>query len=136
MVSGVKQQWGELRKGCPGHRFQDRYERSRNAQSGNALQQLLPFVVGAVLIGAGLVFCVIPGPGVPLILVGAALLAERSLFMARALDWVEVKLRALFRQGVAWWRHASKVARHAIILFAIFAIAGAGYGAYYVVFGR
>src|SRR5687768_13988243 len=136
MVSGLKRQWGELRKGRPGHRFQERYERNREAHSGKSPQQLFQFMLGSILIGAGLVFCLIPGPGLPLILLGAALVAERSLIMARALDWSEINLRKLIRRGVIWWRHASKAARHAVIFFAIFAIASAGYGAYHVVFGR
>jgi hypothetical protein len=42
-------------------------------------------------------FLVVPGPGLPILLVGLALLAQTSATVARALDRTEVKLRH-------WWK--------------------------------
>jgi hypothetical protein len=55
--------------------------------------------------------------------------------MARALDWLEVKIRNGSRIGMTWWRQATVTAKSALILLAAFAIAGAGYGGYVMMFG-
>ena len=85
---------------------------------------------------AGVIFCLIPGPGLPLVVIGAALLAERSLVMARCLDWIELKVRKLMAWGKRWWAKAPPAARVAAVVLGTGVIAGAGYGAYYVTFGR
>jgi len=72
----------------------------------------------------------------PLIVIGAALLAERSLVMARCLDWIEVKVRHLIAWGTRWWAKAPPVARVAAVVIGAGVISGAGYGAYYVAFGH
>jgi len=97
---------------------------------------LLQPIAGGVLLAAGLVFCVLPGPGLPLVVVGASLLAERSRTMARALDWLEVKLRKLVGWGIAWWQQAPGSAKNALVLVGTLVVAGAGYGAYHFLFGR
>jgi len=87
-----------------------------------------------LILGAGLVFCVIPGPGLPLVAIGGALLAQKSMKVAIAFDWVEVKLRYLFSRAVKWWRAASLAARNAMIALVVLMISAAGYGAYHVIF--
>ena len=136
MLRGLKQQWRDLRKGRPGRRFQDQCERKRSGQEGKSwMRRFLQPVIGTIVLAAGIVFCVIPGPGLPLVLVGATLLAEHSQPMARGLDWCEVKLRNALRWGKSWWHQASVVARNALVVTAAFVIAGAGYGAYHFIFG-
>jgi uncharacterized membrane protein YdbT with pleckstrin-like domain len=94
MFSGLKQQWCELRNGPPGRRFQERYERNRRARADeSAVRRFLQPVAGVILLKAGIVLCILPGPGLPLLILGAALLAERSRRVARALDWMEIKAR-------------------------------------------
>jgi hypothetical protein len=93
-------------------------------------------VAGGILLVAGLVFCLIPGPGLPLVVIGCALLAERSMVMARCLDWVELKARELLAWGERWWTKAPKIARVAAVMIGMGVIAGAGYGAYYMAFIR
>jgi len=137
MLSALKQHWHELTKGRPGRRFQQRYEHKHETRDDRPLiRRSVQPVVGVILFAAGIVFCVIPGPGLPLVFLGAAVLAERSLFIARALDWSEVKLRNLLARGKKWWRKASPLGKNALIIIAATAVAGVGYGAYQVVFGR
>jgi len=88
--------WQELKRGRPGHRFQSRYERNQHARAG-AVRKWSLIALGAVLILAGIVFLPLPGPGMLIIAAGAFLMAERSRAAARALDWVEVKVRRLIR---------------------------------------
>jgi hypothetical protein len=47
---------------------------------------------------SGFILLFVPGPGLLLIAVGAALLARESLAVARALDWLEVRGRRLARR--------------------------------------
>jgi hypothetical protein len=132
----LKRQWCQLKNGRPGRRFQDRCERSRKARAGksSAWQWLTP-LAGLILVAAGIVFCLIPGPGLPLIVIGAALLAERSRTLSRLLDWLEIKLRNLMAWWRSWWRRASPLAKNAVVFFGVGGILAAGYGAYQVVFG-
>ena len=77
-------------------------------------------------------FCIFPGPGLPLLLVGAMLLAERSRRMARTLDWAELKVRNAMNRIKQWWQEASPAAKNAAIILSALVIAGAGYGAYQI----
>ena len=130
-----KREWRELKKGRPGQRFRERCERSQRSRADkSAVRRFVVPVVGVLILAAGLVFCVIPGPGLPLVAIGGAMLAQHSMKVAIALDWVEVKLRYIFKWAVGWWREASLAARNAIIALAVLMISAAGYGAYHVIF--
>jgi hypothetical protein len=95
MWDGLKRQWCELRSAPPGRRFQERYERNRLARvQQSKVRRLVQLAIGVWLIKAGIILCFLPGPGIPLLVLGAAVLAERSLRMARALDWTEMKIRS------------------------------------------
>jgi hypothetical protein len=137
MSLGLKRRWRQLKKGKPGHRFEDRYERNQEEREdrGPVLSCLQP-ALGLMIVAAGLVFCLIPGPGIPLVLLGTMLLAERSRILARLLDWLEVKSRRILHRGKSWWRKSSPFAKNALILLVTGVIAGAGYGAYQIVFGQ
>jgi len=98
MWSGLKRQWCELRNAPPGHRFQERYERDRLARAHQSkARRFLQLIIGVWLIKAGIILCFLPGPGIPLLALGAAVLAERSQRVARALDWMEMKVRTFLK---------------------------------------
>jgi hypothetical protein len=137
VLKSLKQQWCDLRKGRPGHRFQDRYERNKEGRADeSALRRWIQPAAGVVLSVAGVFFCIFPGPGLPLLLVGAMLLSERSRLIARVLDWLEIKVRKIIRRTKEWWREASLIARNAVLAFGGLVIAGAGYGAWHFLFGH
>ena len=137
MLENLKQQWCDLKKGRPGHRFQNRYERNKRERADeSALRRWIQPVAGVVLLAAGIFFCIFPGPGLPLLLVGAMLVAERSRLMAHGLDWSELKVRNIIRWTKEWWREASLVARNAVLFFGGLVVAGAGYGAWHFLFGH
>jgi hypothetical protein len=71
----------------------------------------------------------------PFIIVGLGMLAQRFRPLAWSLDWLEVKLRKMKKQGTAWWRQASILAKGAAALLLAVAVASVGYGAFRVVFG-
>jgi hypothetical protein len=81
----------ELRRGEPGRRFHDYYER-RHGRRPRKLVIALAVVISAL----GLVLAPTPGPGIPLIAIGMAMLAAESEAAACALDWLELRLRRLF----------------------------------------
>lgn len=82
--------------------------------------------VGLLLVAVGIFFLPAPGPGLFIILVGASLLAQESLWMARALDATELVLRDGHAWTVRWWRAASRTMKAflgftVLVLFAAFA---------------
>ena len=92
MFTRLRKQWLHMKRARPGHRFRARYEHRRR-QHANPLWTPLYLMLGTVLFLLGLVLLVAPGPGFLLIFVGAAMVAEESLWVARALDALELKLR-------------------------------------------
>lgn len=127
----LKQHWHEFKQGRPGHRFQDRYERNKESRAGRSwLARFIKPFAGMALVVAGIVFCLIPGPGLPLLLIGAGLLADVSLPVARAMDWIDVRVREIMTKVKRWWKRASRPVKYATILLGIFLISGVGYGGF------
>jgi len=129
----LPRKWNVFSHGKPGHRFQDRYHahHDRGASQGvwQRLQRIL-LALAAAAVGVVLVF--IPGPAIVFFFLAGALLASNWLWMARTLDWLEVKLRKGGKRATRTWRHLSASGRAALIA------AGGGlsvatmYGAYRV----
>lgn len=137
MLRGLKRGWADFKKGRPGHRFQDRYQRKRQGRHKQSpFLRLLQPIAAVVLIAAGIILCVIPGPGLPLIIVGLGLLAERWLGLARALDWAEVRVRRFLKSLLRWWKAASIPAKVASSLVVGCVALGGAYLAYQIMFGR
>jgi len=96
MRAFFRRQWDLFRISRPGRRFQDFYERKRGSRGG-ALWRCLLIACGALLCLAGLFFMAVPGPGIPILLLGMALIAQQSRPTARLLDYAELRLRRLVR---------------------------------------
>lgn len=101
MIEALKKNWAELSRDPPGRRFQNRHARLDRRGSGSS--RTLKLTAAIALLAAGAVLLVIPGPGSVLILIGAALLAEESLLVARFMDRVEVRLRKWIDAARARW---------------------------------
>ena len=84
----------EITQTTPGRRFQERY---RKKKGDSPWKRCLWICAGVVLTLVGVFFLVVPGPGIPILLIGLALLAQTSAAVARGLDRAEVKLRR-------WWK--------------------------------
>ena len=88
----------EITRSSPGRRFQERYRRRR----GDSAWKRGGFVCAGILLTLiGIFFLAVPGPGIPILLVGLALLAQTSATVARGLDRAEVKLRR-------WWKNVRR----------------------------
>ena len=136
MFGSLKRHWRALRSGHPGNRFLAQYERSRRSHADESWwRRYLPSLAGAVMLAAGIFFLFIPGPGLPLIFLGAGLVAQRFRAAALALDWLEVKIRKVKSKAMAWWRKSSIGTRSAAVSIVVIAMAVVGYGAFHVVFG-
>lgn len=95
--------------------------------------RLLRFLVAALAAAIGLVLAFIPGPAVLFFLLAGALLASEWLWVARALDWLEVRLRRLARLGGRLWRGLPAVGRVVVVVVAATASAASTWGIYHLV---
>jgi hypothetical protein len=90
------QSWGRFVHALPGRRFQERY-RLMQREKGSAWRRCVFVCAGVVLSLVGLFFMAVPGPGIPILAIGLALIAQESAAVARLLDRAEVRLRR-------WWK--------------------------------
>ena len=79
-----------------GQRFRAFYD--RHHQRPHLARTIVTIGAGLALIAVGLILLVLPGPGLLVGAFGAALLAGKSLTVARALDWVDIQVTALWRR--------------------------------------
>ena len=131
MLRKLRQQWKAMNAARPGRRFQIRYHQRRHMRA-SALWTPLYVMVGSLLFVLGLTMLVAPGPGLIVLFVGAALIAQESLVVARALDRSEIGGRRAARTASRLWKRAPAVGKAGIIAVSAFALAGAGWGAYTV----
>ena len=80
----------------PGRRFQERYRRMHADKT--SLWKSCAFVCAGVLLSLiGVFFLAVPGPGIPILALGLALIAQESATLARWLDRAELRIRR-------WWK--------------------------------
>lgn len=104
MQASISKKWHALSSGTPGRRFKDRYYREhRRSKKVNFAQRALRFVIAGVAVAIGVLLSVIPGPAIPFFVLAGALLASDFLWMAKVLDWAEVRLRKLSARGKRFW---------------------------------
>lgn len=103
-VAQIRQRWRLLRRGRPGHRFQEWYARARVARHRpGALARIARLLLALVCLAVGLFLVVFPGPAIPFLMIAGGLLALESRPIARLMDWVELRLRAIWRWGWKRW---------------------------------
>jgi hypothetical protein len=104
-TASLKKDFRDIKRGRPGHRFQDHYKHEHRAHGTRRSRgRLWRLVVGIALLLVGVVLCFIPGPGLPFIFLGGALLAAESLVVARIMDWLEVRVQAIRHWGIRHWK--------------------------------
>ena len=98
MLSRLKHRWVEFRRLEPGQRFRTAHRRHRESEAGKSLvHRVLYLGLGGVALAVGVVLAFIPGPAIVFFLLAGVLFATQSLWVARALDWTELRLRALVK---------------------------------------
>ena len=123
----VQAEWKAVAASTAGKRFQERYQRKRDLKRP-AWQKIVSPVVGVVILLLGVFLLPAPGPGIPIVLLGLALLAEHSLWVAKLLDVAEPPLRKLLKWGIHWWKHAPLLQRGTLIVLAVLLIVAVGAG--------
>lgn len=127
--------WRRLGDGEPGRRFQDRYHQGQQAGRGT-LRRWLYVGGGLIVIVAGLFLLPAPGPGFLVLFAGGGLVAQESLLAARALDWIEVRLRRGAGVGKRFWRRSSAAVRTLVVVLALVVAGSAAFGGYQLLFAR
>jgi hypothetical protein len=123
----LERSWNVFRKAPPGRRFEAMHEARKEA---GGKPRIVFAVIGALLLAGGAVLLFIPGPGLLLIAFGAALIARRSLRLARTLDRLELGLRSLARRARALWKRSSVPVRAGLLAVCTAGIGAAGYLGY------
>jgi hypothetical protein len=135
MLSKLRESWTDFSDAEPGRRFQEYHEKRKQEQTSTvATVAFIAAGIGLILVGALLM--VIPGPGIPVVAVGAGLIARESSHVAKALDWLELRIRAVVSWALGVWKQAGAAARAGIVVTAIALAGAAGYGAWLVMFAE
>lgn len=117
-MHSLSKKWHGISAGTPGRRFRDRYYHAHQSskRKRNAFHRVVRLSAAAVLLALGVVFAVIPGPAIPLFFLAGALLASDWLWMAKVLDWIELRARRLFRRLTKVWHHLPAYGRVLLII--------------------
>jgi uncharacterized protein (TIGR02611 family) len=124
MLKWLKKQWNDLKNDPPGCRFLELHRRRQKARCSVARRRI-QIGFGVLVLIVGLAMMPLPGPGFPIVLVGAALLARESSRAARALDWLELKLRGYWAWGLGLWKKTSPLTKASLVLMLAANIAAA-----------
>lgn len=103
MLEELKKRWQEFKQGEPGKRFRDRYFRRRRTPRSQFWKMTL-LAGGTLIMAVGVVMLVAPGPGILVLVLGASLVAQESLTLARLLDRTELVARKVAAWGLLRWR--------------------------------
>jgi uncharacterized protein (TIGR02611 family) len=135
MLDKFKEQWRSFSEDEPGHRFQDHYHERKKTRR-NPLRRIWLMGLGLLIMIGGVVLLFIPGPGILIIFIGAGMMAEESLFMARLLDGVEVRLRRLYEKTRAFWQRAATPVKVLAVLLTLAVLAAGAYASFWWFFLR
>jgi hypothetical protein len=112
LVDELRREWRLFKDDEVGQRFRDHQQRLKN---GSLRMRAVSMILGLFLFVGGVVLCFIPGPGLPVVVFGIALLAGESRVVARLLDRAEPPVRRRGGQLVHWWRRLPRPAHVTII---------------------
>ncbi|MBI3546196.1 MAG: hypothetical protein HY081_06340 [Gammaproteobacteria bacterium] len=133
LLKQLKQSWRRFQLRNPGKRFQASYHQRLKSRH-NMLRRLLVIGAGLFLLASGIFFLPAPGPGFIIILLGASLLAQESLWLARGLDSMELILRKIYVGGKRWAHGISPAFKILLLALALIFFAAASFGVYRVIF--
>lgn len=112
-LAELKQEWRHFKHDRPGERFCN--HRTRMQKKSRA-HSIVAGALGVVLIAAGIFFLFVPGPGLPLIVFGLALLGTHSARLSHDLDRVEPWLRRAGHRLADQWRTMSRLRKTLLII--------------------
>jgi uncharacterized protein (TIGR02611 family) len=132
MLEAIKRNWRSLMASPPGRRFQERYFRNRSKRKRqNGWQRWLKLGGGLAVCLAGVFLMPAPGPGWGVFILGAAMISDEFLFIARFLDWAELRVNPYVQNVKMRWKNASRTERTAVYLVIAACSVTAGYAIYW-----
>ncbi len=135
MIERAKENWQEFKNSEPGERFQDRYNRRRQEEQGRwSKGAILNIVLGLLIIVGGLVIGLVPGPGGFIAFLGLGLIGSEFQPTAKALDWGEVKVRAVALWAKNIWDVLPLGGKIIVGVLALVVVAAVAYGGYVLFF--
>ena len=111
-LADLKQEWRHFTHDHPGERFCNHRARMQNKSRAHSI---VAGALGVLMLAAGLVFLFIPGPGLPLIVFGLALVATHSKRLSHDLDRFEPWLRHTGRRIERQWKAMSRLRKALLI---------------------
>jgi len=129
----MRRDWREFTESEPGSRFEDRYRRRQEEEQGRLAKRIFLIVLGAIIAVGSLVTAPLPGPGWATVFLGLMILGGELLPAARLLDWLEVRLRKLWRFIQRVWR-SSILGKVVVIVVTMILAAAVFYTAYWLLF--
>jgi hypothetical protein len=103
MLAKFKRRAQEKLRGRPGARFQEHYRRTRRDRAAHSGRRLVNLILALISLVIAILLVIFPGPAIPFFTLAGVLLAAESLVIARWMDQLEVKLRALWKWGKRRW---------------------------------
>jgi hypothetical protein len=135
VIDRFRQHWRDFEASKPGYRFQERYYRHRQSGHGRfGFRRILNIVIGSALAIVSAFFGWAPGPGLITFFLGLGMVAGELLFVAKFLDWAEVRLRKLAHPVIDVWKRSSPAVKALIVLAILACFAALGYGVHYLIF--
>jgi hypothetical protein len=131
--SRLKQSWNRFENEQTGRRFQSYYNKEHRGK-GVKPKALLQIGIGLLLMIAGGIMLVIPGPGIPVLAAGAVLIARHVKPAAKALDWLDVHIRRAIKACLREWKQASVAVRGLLVAGVLAGVAFVASGAASIVF--
>ena len=124
-MSSLRERWHEFAAAEPGTRFEREYD-LKHGKAQPRWKRILAVMLGVAVILVGIVELAVPGPGVLVIGIGAALLGRESRGIARWLDRGEITVRRLADRVARWWHGLGGWGRAALVLVTVAGAAGIG----------
>jgi uncharacterized protein (TIGR02611 family) len=129
----MKRDWQQFTQSEPGSCFQDRYRRRQEEEQGHTAKRIFLIILGAIIAVGSLLTAPLPGPGWATVFLGLMILGGELLPAARLLDWLEMRLRGLWRFIQRIWR-SSILGKVAVAGAAVTLAAAVLYTAYWLLF--
>jgi hypothetical protein len=121
-LAEVKEEWRHFRDDKPGERFRNHRERMKHKSKKHAA---VAIGLGVLLLVGGVVLLFMPGPGIPLIIFGVALIGSHSEKLSGALDRAEPRARERGHHAKRWWQELPRP-RKGVLIAAAAAVATLG----------
>lgn len=136
MAASLISEWKTLKRGRPGHRFEDRYVALRRTKNRRTMiGRIARLVIAVASLAIGIVLMFIPGPAILFFLLAGGLLAAESRGVARGLDWSEVRIRRISKWLLMRWRKLPLAGKFFVGAVVLAVGAGGLYLGYRITFG-